>query len=218
MKWIRKLLRIIAFILMIPILYILVALFLTYISVNTSNNKKQEIDTHTIYLYSNGVHLDIAISIDDVAEPLRFNLKKGKNDKFYAFGWGDENFYLNTPQWSDLSFKTAFNALFLKSSTLIHVSRHINTGNNWVAVPVSDEQLRLINEYISKSFAINDKGNLLLLPDQGYGYSDNFYKANGYYTCFNTCNTWVNSALKQSGVKACLWTPFDFGLLQLHTS
>ncbi|MFO7721348.1 MAG: DUF2459 domain-containing protein, partial [Gillisia sp.] len=27
-----------------------------------------------------------------------------------------------------------------------------------------------------------------------------------------TCNTWVNEALKHSGLKACLWTPIEEGI------
>jgi hypothetical protein len=31
-------------------------------------------------------------------------------------------------------------------------------------------------------------------------------------------NTWVNEAFKKSGLKACLWTPFDFILIEKHKS
>ncbi len=32
---------------------------------------------------------------------------------------------------------------------------------------------------------------------------------------FSTCNEWVNKGLKATGLKSCLWTPFDTGLFLL---
>jgi len=52
-----------------------------------------------------------------------------------------------------------------------------------------------------------------MLEGSGYGSKDDFYRANSSYSCFKTCNTWVNTAFKESGLKAALWTPFDFGLM-----
>lgn len=55
-----------------------------------------------------------------------------------------------------------------------------------------------------------------VLPDASYTTIDNFYKAKGSYSCFNSCNSWVNRGFKRFGLRACLWTPFDFGLLNKH--
>ena len=56
----------------------------------------------------------------------------------------------------------------------------------------------------------------VLLENKGYTPYDDFYEALGSYSLFNTCNTWVNSACKESNIKACLWTPYDFGLISMH--
>ncbi|REG87882.1 uncharacterized protein DUF2459 [Winogradskyella sediminis] len=56
----------------------------------------------------------------------------------------------------------------------------------------------------------------IILENQGYSSIDDFYKAKGSYSCFKTCNSWVNSAFKESGLKSCLWTPFDFGLMNKY--
>ncbi|MCP5062170.1 MAG: DUF2459 domain-containing protein, partial [Ignavibacteriae bacterium] len=52
--------------------------------------------------------------------------------------------------------------------------------------------------------------------NKGYTPYDDFYEAVGSYSLFNTCNTWVNSAFKECNIKACLWTPYDFGLISMH--
>jgi len=54
----------------------------------------------------------------------------------------------------------------------------------------------------------------MILPDKGYTKIDDFYRAKESYSYFNTCNSWVNKGFKESGIKACYWTPFDFGLLK----
>ena len=140
----------------------------------------------------------------------------GSQDAFVAFGWGDSDFYLNTPTWSDLTFKTAVKALFLKSSTLMHVSRFKNTDHDWVKVSVNDNQLKKLNSYLEDSFQKDHKNQKQLIPNASYFSNDRFYKANGSYSVLKTCNTWVNQAFKESGLPACYWTPFDFGLLGIY--
>lgn len=77
-------------------------------------------------------------------------------------------------------------------------------------------QLAMLKIYITNSFKTNDKNEKIVLSGISYGIHDRFYEANGYYNGFNTCNTWINTGLKQSNVHACLWTPWDFGLLGIY--
>ena len=63
---------------------------------------------------------------------------------------------------------------------------------------------------------MDQNGNKILLIGKGYTTYDEFYEAKGNYSCFKTCNSWVNSALKESNLKACYWTPFDFSVLNKY--
>jgi len=38
-------------------------------------------------------------------------------------------------------------------------------------------------------------------------------KTTGSFSLFNTCNVWVNKALKVTGIETSVWSPFDFGVL-----
>ena len=209
MKIIKKILKWFFYILLIPITYFLISLLLTYITVNKSDDLKD--NSKVIYLSTNGVHLDIVIPKDNVSE----NLLKGLNQEgnYYSFGWGDENFYINTPTWDDLTFGNAFSALFLKSTTLMHVTRYNSVKKSWVKVDLSEAELLKINEHILNTFSITKSNEKVIIAAAGYQQNDNFYKAKGSYSCFNTCNSWVNKGFKSSGLKACFWTPFDFGLI-----
>lgn len=214
MIWLRKVIKWFVYLLLIPVVYLVIALGLTAITVNkTASTNENE---HEIYLTTNGVHLDIIIPIDKVGKELKKDIDYASNELYFAFGWGDENFYLNTPTWGDLTFSNAFQALFLKSSTLIHLTRYKKAQASWVKVNINAAELRELNQYITHSFQKSKNGKKVILSNRGYASNDDFYKANGSYSCLRTCNTWVNSAFKQCGLKACLWTLFDFGLINKY--
>lgn len=198
----------------IPISYLLISLLLTAIPVNQT---RDQTDRETsIFLSTNGVHLDIVIPRQNVDSVLLLGLAIEASTNYLAFGWGDENFYLHTPTWSDLTLGNAVRAILLKSSTLMHLTRYRGQQANWTEVKVSEAELRQLNAYLLASFQTDHNGQKILLPGQGYSSSDDFYKAVGSYSCLRTCNSWVNTGFRQSGLKACLWTPFDFGLLNKY--
>ena len=214
MKVIKKIVKWIIAIILIPVVYLLVSLILTYIPTNNEHENSEK--NKSVYLNSNGVHLNIIIPKSQLDSNLLDGLRYFKNDKYFSFGWGDKNFYLNTPTWSDLSFTIAYKALFLKSSTLIHLTRYSTTKEDWVKIAVNQNQLDKINQYIYKTFYFDSLNKKVLLNNKAYSYNDDFYEAIGSYSCFKTSNSWVNTGLKESDIKACLWTPFDFRLLSIH--
>ncbi|WP_254073671.1 DUF2459 domain-containing protein [Cellulophaga sp. HaHaR_3_176] len=174
------------------------------------------VSNKTIYLHTNGVHLDIALPKENVSTLVLADLKHSTADNYISFGWGDENFYVNTPTWGDLTFNNAFSAMFLKSTTLMHVTPYQQKSANWIEIKVSEAELQLLNTYILNTFKTDKNGAKIILKDQGYSSVDNFYKSKGSYSCLKTCNSWVNIGFKKSGLKSCLWTPFDFGLIHKY--
>ena len=214
MNILRKILKWFLYFLLIPISYLIISLLLTFITINREDsdveNKKE------IFLSTNGVHLEIIIPVNNLSTELKEDIEFTPDDKYFSFGWGDENFYLNTPTWADLTFKNAFIALFSKSSTLIHLTRWKQVKSSWTKVIIGESEMKKLNNYLSTSFRQNKNGNKIILNNSGYSINDDFYKANGSFSCFKTCNTWVNKAFKESDLKSCLWTPFDFGLLNKY--
>ncbi len=103
-------------------LYVLVAFVLSYIPYNSSftNEVKHPI---LVQLHSNGVHTDILLPIETSDHDWHSFLPDiPAMHNTVAFGWGDKGFYLNTPNWSDLTFSTAFKACTGLSTTAMHVS------------------------------------------------------------------------------------------------
>jgi len=214
MRYLKQLFKYLFYLLLVPIFYVLVSLLLSAIPVNKTQNQASQ-NKH-VYLTTNGVHLDIVIPVAHLSQKLKDGLVIGRNTNYLAFGWGDENFYLNTPTWGDLTFQNAFGALFLNSSTLVHVTRYNNSRQKWVKVALSEAQLQKLNANIQNIFKLDSNKSKQILNGKGYGFEDDFYKAKGSYSIFKTCNSWVNTTFKQSDLKACLWTPFDFSLLNKY--
>jgi len=210
----RKILKWSLYFIFLPIIYIIISLILTYITVN---RKALNVDNNkVVYLSTNGVHLEIIIPVNDMNVELKKGLEFYQDEKYFSFGWGDENFYLNTPTWNDLTIGNALKAILLNGPTLIHLTRYKIFRKSWTKVILSESELEKLNQFISESFKKDTSGNKIKIANSGYSINDTFYKANGSYSCFKTCNSWVNEAFKESDLKSCLWTPFDFGLINKY--
>lgn len=204
--------------LLLLLLYFLAAFIGSLILINKNQgNDNLEIE---VYLISNGVHTDIAVPTHTVifnwtklVDP-QFTLSQ-KETNYLSFGWGDLDFYRTTPEWKDLTLKTAANSLFLKTPSALHVTfrDRMQDSENTVLVRLNKEQYQKLVSYIKGSFEYDTTGNTQPITNLHYNNYDVFYRAKGSLNLFNTCNTWANNGLKHSGVKACLWTPFSDGVL-----
>ena len=197
------------------ILLIPVYIFIFYIitSLVPINEKKTGEKNKYFFLYSDQIHVDIIIPKKYFEKYSFSGIYFNTNEQFISFGWGDMEFYYKTPTIKHLNFKTAFRAFFLKTPTLIHVKRYQTANKVWKKIAVSSFQLEKILEYLNNSFETDSQNKKIKTDDLSYWHNDNFYLAKGSYFFFNTCNTWVNNALKFAGMKACLQTPYSFGIM-----
>lgn len=207
-----------SFLFLLLLLYFIAAFIGSLVRINRDEGIGEE--EYKVFLMSNGIHTDIVLPIKtDIinwTEIVKPEHTISKNYTAYiSFGWGDVEFYKNTPEWKDLSFYSAINSLFLKSPAALHVTfiEDISQKENVISLKVSRQQYRDLANYIQTSFEYDNMGNTQPIPNLHYNNSDVFYRSKGSLNLFNTCNTWVNSALKNSGLRACLWTPFADGIL-----
>ena len=200
------------------VVYVLFAFILSRIPVNSDDKDKSE--DVTIYVKTNGVHTDIVVPIKtqykDWSEKVQFAHIKSQDStmKYIGFGWGDKGFYLNTPEWADLKFSTAFNAAFYLGTSAMHATfyKQIRETKSCVKIKISQAEYQQLIAYIEDSFQYDSNGNPILINATTYGQNDSFYEANRKYHLFYTCNTWANNALKSANQKAALWTPSDTGI------
>jgi uncharacterized protein (TIGR02117 family) len=168
--------------------------------------------THKMFIASNGVHLDIVLPVSNLSKNLSTQLDFPFQAHYVSFGWGDKNFYVNTPEWSDLTLPVAFKAVFLNSESAMHVTFYRQKYTHWKKVELCPQQLDSLQNYVANSFKKDEAGRLIKTGFPGYSSADIFYEANGSFSLFNTCNVWTNSALKKLDIKTSVWSPFPFGV------
>lgn len=203
------------------LLYFVIALIGSVIPVNTDQAESHEV---TIYLRSNGVHTDFIFPIKNramdwskIVDP-RLTLSGREDFRFISIGWGDLEFYRETEEWQDLEFPVALRAVFMPKPAALHVEFQdvLRFHQPLVPVNISNEQYKALVDYVLGTFKKNYSGELQLLKEMHYNRNDLFFRARGSLNLFYTCNTWVNNGLKAAEMKACLWTPFDEGILNQY--
>ena len=119
-RWIQN--AIITFISLV-VLYFLLAVLLTIIP--TNSNYKPPGKGISIYLISNKVHTDFVLPVNTqqkdwqkVFPDTTFGIVDS-SFKYISFGWGDKDFYLNTPTWADLKWNIAFIIVSVSSNPAI---------------------------------------------------------------------------------------------------
>lgn len=211
LKYVLKLFkRMIVFFLGFIVLYLITAWICS--NITTGIEETEEKKSYKIFVATNGVHTDVILPIAYVNKSFG-DLSYKTNPEFVAFGWGDKGFYLNTPTWGDLTFSTAVNAVFLESPTAMHVTEYKSVAKDWKSVNIDALQLQRLEKFIQHSFKKDAHGNYQKIGSYSYGSNDTFYEAKGNYSCIRTCNTWTNEAMKKTGIKTAIWTPFDWGIL-----
>ncbi len=201
----------------IGLLLIIILLFFTTAFVSsriTATKELKEDKDITIYLSTNGVHVDYVFKKDDLDSSFLMKIQKLEDSPYAAFGWGDKLFYLETPNWKDLKLKNGFKALFLNTPTAMHVTEYPKQRSKWYPVVISKNQLSIIMQHIIQSFDKDAEGDFVRLVSPGYTKYDAFYEANNSYNCIHTCNEWVNRGLRKASIKTSIWAPFDWGVLR----
>jgi len=198
--------------------YLLAALLLSVMSVSKEPGTGNDV---AIYIMTNGDHTDIVIPVKNALKDWRPEIKydettgKDTSYSYVAIGWGNKDFYLNTPTWAQFKLSLGVKAVLGLGTSAIHTDfcKEIREGKNCKKLMLSNSQYLKLVHYIDGYFKRDAAGKVInIKTTANYDSSDAFYDANGTYSLFCTCNTWANKALKACGQKACVWTPFDKGV------
>lgn len=161
----------------------------------------QDDSLHTIYLIKQRWHTAIVFHTDEIDTTILPEIKYFSQAELIDIGWGDEAFY----QHPDFDWELAYQALFYPTpSTLrmqgIYISmiEYFNLSENVVELKVNTEQLKSLFNYINETIWRDAEGNHKIFSTQ-YLERVYFFKANGEYHLFNTCNTWLARGLKKAG-------------------
>jgi uncharacterized protein (TIGR02117 family) len=201
------------------VIFIVAGFILPYLTVNNSfTETKNGVE---IFVQSNGTHSDVVVPVKQGEMDWRIDFPRSdfKNvDSTFTYlsiGFGNREFYLNTPTWNDLKVSTALKAASGIGTSALHVYYFKNKpkeGKKVKSIFISETQYKKLTAYIKASLAHTTKRSDCIY-NASYGENDSFYHCTKTYCMFHTCNNWTGNALKHCGVKVGIWTPFDTGLL-----
>jgi len=206
LKWTK---RIILGLLSILVLYCVLGVVLSFIPTSPPDHNCEK--DRSIFVASNGIHLDYFIPIVYLKDDFLSKVDAPLNTAYLSFGWGDKDFYIKTPEWGDLSLTVALRALFVKTPAALHVGYNNERSSYWTEVAVCEHQLSTLLMYIEEEFIQDENEKFIQYP--GYGPEDHFFDAKGHFMFSKTCNVWINNGLKKAEIKTSVWSPFDFGIL-----
>lgn len=217
---VRRILKGLALLIGLPLFYLLCGVIGSLVPANAGWREAPQ--GVTIFIRTNGVHT--WLMLPKVAEgvdwrPLadRGHIKDVRYaaGDYLAFGFGNRDFYLNTPTWSDLTLQTTLAAAFGRGPALMHVEHVYDPQPNEYqsALTLTRAEYLKLTGHIRQSFALDEQGEPLPLLGRGYGPADTFYEARGSYNMGRTCNEWTGEALRAAGVRTGIWTPFSDSIM-----
>lgn len=170
----------------------------------------------TIYVTSNGVHTGLILPATNPQIDWRQLVRAGDlPDPRYAgnwllFGWGERDFYLNTPTWADVSVRRVARALIGSNHTLVHVDhlQGVKADADTRPLVLTTAQYAALARAIRADFA--SQPEVL----RGYGPNDVFYAARGRYSGLHSCNAWTGERLRAIGVRVGIWTPTAWSVMR----
>lgn len=204
--------RLLLALLAVPLLFLLAALAGSLLPVN--RGWVEPAAGTTIYLRSNGIHVDIVMPAR--AQGLDWRPLLPPSDvraapadvRWYGFGAGERRVYLETPTWGDITPGTAWAAL-AGGERVLHVDQTAEPGIDLRAIRLRPEEYRQLWAAVRSEF----DGPPRRIDHPGYGPDDAFYHSRGRASAVQTCNQWVANKLRLAGVRTSAWSPFAQGLL-----
>ena len=219
----RKLLRgsaaVAAGLVALPLVYFLAVMIGFLIPANAGWKEARE--GVTVFIQTNGVHTWVVVpkvsaeaDWRPLARPEHLKDPRYGRSSHVAFGFGNRDFYLNTPTWGDLSLRTAVAAAVGGGPSLMHVDHFHDPRPLDYQRPLrlSSAEYRRLTRYLLASF--DYRGDRWIpLPGRGYGPSDAFYESRRPYNFTRTCNEWTGEALRAAGVRTGVWTPLSQSIM-----
>lgn len=144
-----------------------------------------------------GIHTEIVISRDLVAEHLPQIAENFQQHAYLQFGWGDSDYFGAKKKGL---LKTG-KALFWPTRANVKVSPWTRSNKEKyteIQLDMDDAALKQLFLALKRSFRYQKNGQLKLDKEVDEA---RFYAAKGRYFFLNTCNNWTAKMLKSAGLK-----------------
>lgn len=201
-----------------PVLVIAALLTVGYFTPRKWENAAPNCKTspYKVYIAGDKMHVNLILPVQNQA----FDWKRflsieeigrdtQENYRYLKFGWGDRDFYMNTPSWSQVKISSVLRALLMPGNpTAMYVQGSPNIPQEQAeikCVGVSQKDYLQLVRFIQDSFQQTKQGTPLRIQD-GAEAASGFYEATGHYSALKTCNTWAANGLRAANINTPLWS------------
>ena len=179
----------------------------------------------TIYVSGDRFHANLTLPVktDHFDWRQQLNLtelgqQQRRDYRYLSFGWGDRQFYLNTPELKDLKLTTTLRAFLIPTNTTMHVQGHhqlpqSNSGYQVQAVQLSQSNYEQLTAHVLASFA-RDTAKRPILLQKSHRYTGTFYIGVGRYGFWQTCNDWLAQGLRIANSPTPIWSGLAGSIFQ----
>jgi len=154
-----------------------------------------------IFIVSHGLHTGVVINREHALKYMPFLSRYFNGYPLIEIGWGDEDYYRE----NKVTLMMTARSIFYPTNSVLHVvgipdhpDKYFE-GCDVEELHINEQCFAAMANFINASFKLtiqNKPENLgsRICDDENY-----FFRANGKYHAFNTCNVWTAKALKESG-------------------
>lgn len=128
--------------------------------------------------------------------------------EWLVLGWGAEGFYTTVGTYADMTAPVLWRAVTGDHAVLrLDLAGDVTgvEGIDWI--DASPAQIEALAHVARAAFLAGPDGQPVRLPPAPWGQSHAFYRAEGSFSIFHTCNAWAGETLRAAGFRFGLWTP-----------
>jgi uncharacterized protein (TIGR02117 family) len=183
---------------------ILFIVFLIYACSNPAAEipvREETKNVRTVFIVHDDWHAAIVIRKADIPIVVLPELRDFPSAEYLEFSWGDRD-YFPAP---DGGLGLALKAAFWSSGSILHVVgfkdlvENVYPGADIIGITLSAEGFQRLIKFISATFS-RPYPPAPAEARPGLSSNGRFYAAEGKFSLFRTCNTWVAEALSAAGL------------------
>jgi uncharacterized protein (TIGR02117 family) len=165
-----------------------------------SDTKEVSEDGATIFVTSNGWHSSIVIPRQRLPPGVIPEAADFPDSPYLSLGWGDAEYYPARQPTSDMTLRAALGP----TPAVVHLAglrshpSDVFPKDEVVALRISADGFRNLIDYLDGTFARDGAKRARSIAPGLHAFSQ-FYRANGGFHLFNTCNTWTARGLQAAG-------------------
>ena len=154
----------------------------------------------TIFVTSNGWHSSIVVPRKSLPPGTLPEAADFPDAAYLGLGWGDAEYYLARQPTFDMTLRAALGP----TPAVVHLAglrshpSNVFPKDEVVALRISADKFRNLIGYLDGSFARDGAKRASSIAPGLHAFS-HFYRANGKFHLFNTCNTWTARGLQAAG-------------------